>query len=462
MHRFGEYLFIGIFFVLIFTGTACGATVLVQVFGMDENITPVAGALVYANNTLAGKTDKSGNFEFFFPSSEVIPIQVEKFGYDSWDGYLGTNTTQITVELQKAKVALSVHLYDADTMDPLPNVSVTLEADGSESTAIADQNGTAGFKVPARGSYRIGTDAEHYQPVSIAVDVGTAGKDVQIMLFRDDRFSIVIKDGESGVPLPGARVFVEGIERGVTDPKGVLTLPMAKGKVYLFRVVLDGYQDYNGRQIVESDMAFLTIPLTKAPFTIFVSVYNEDEDPVEGALVLIDNITAGTSSRYGRVVLTNLTTGRYLLEVKHPGYVPDRQSLIVAVQGEDIVSELMYQKENITIKTVEGSETPVAGVKISLNGEEAGVTNEKGMLSALLRVNLSYTIKAEKEGYHQASIDQEFSSSNNTSSLVIPMKRNFNWMLAGVAGIGVAAVIGTILIFRRRTGSRSHGKRGGL
>jgi hypothetical protein len=355
-----------------------------------------------------------------------------------------------------------VHLYDADTMDPIPNVSVTLETDGSESTAIADQNGTAGFKVPARGSYRIVTDAVHYQPVSIAVDVGTAGKDVQVMLFRDDRFSIVIKDGDSGVPLSGARVFVEGIERGVTDPKGVLTLPMPRGKVYLFRVVLDGYQDYNGRQIVESDTAFLTLPLTKAPFTIFVSVYNEDEDPVEGALVLVDNITAGTTSRYGRAVLTNLTTGRYLLEVKHPGYVPDRQSLTVAVQGEDIVSELMYQKENITIKTLEGSETPVAGVKISLNGEGAGVTNEKGMLSVLLRVNLSYTLKAEKEGYHPVSIEQEFSSSNNTSSLVIPMKRNYNWMLAGIAGIGVVAVIGTVLVFRRRTSGRSHGKRGGL
>ena len=117
----------------------------------------------------------SGTLEFFSPTSEVIPIRVEKFGYDSWAGDIGTNTTQITVELQKAKEVLSVHLYDADTMDPLPNVSVTLEGEGSESTAIADQNGTAGFKVKARGSYRIGTDIEHYQPVSIAVDMGTVG-----------------------------------------------------------------------------------------------------------------------------------------------------------------------------------------------------------------------------------------------------------------------------------------------
>jgi hypothetical protein len=462
MPRCGVYFFIAIFFVLIFTGAACGAAVFVQVFEKEENITPVEGALVYVNNTLIGKTDDTGSIEVFSPGTEVIPLKIEKFGYDAWSGDIGTNATQILVELQKAKIGLSVHLYDADTMEPVPGVRVTLEGDGSERIVASDSNGTAGFMVQARTSYRIEADAEHYQPVSMPVDVGIAGKDIQVMLFRDDRFSIIVKDGDSGVPLSGARVSVEGIEKGITDYKGVLTLPMPRGKVYLIRVVMDGYQDYHGRQIVESDTAFLTIPITKAPYTIFVSVYNEENDPIEGALVLVDNATAGTTSRYGRAVLTNLTAGRYLLEVQHPGFVPARQPLVVAVQGEDIVTELLYQKENITIRTVENSGSPVPGVKISLNGKEEGFTNETGMLGVRLRVNLPYAITAEKEGYHQATIEQEISPSNRTSSLAIPMKRNFNWMLAGIAGICVAALIGAVLVFRKRASGHSHGKRGGL
>ena len=462
MQRCGVNLFIAIFFVLIVTGIAWGAAVTVQVFEKEENITPLAGALVYANNTLIGKTDDSGTIEVFSPGTEVIPLKVEKFGYDPWEGDIGENTTQILVELQKAKIALSVHLYDADTLDPVPGVSVTLEGDGSDSRVVSDSNGTAGFVVQSRTSYRIETDAEHYQPASMAVDIGISGKDVQVMLFRDDRFSIVVKDGDTGNPLAGARVFVEGIERGVTDPKGVITLPMPRGKVYLIRVVMEGYEDYNGRQIVESDTAFLTIPVTKAPFTIFVSVYNEENDPVEGAFILVDNVTAGTTGRYGRAVLTNITAGRYILEVQHPGYVPARQPLVVAIQGEDVVTELLYRKENITIRTVEGSANPVPGVKISLNGEEAGFTSDRGTLPVLLRVDLPYTITAEKDGYHEVTIEQEISSSNMTPSLEIPMKRNFNWMLFSIAGIGVVAVIGAILVFRRRSGGRSHGRRGGL
>ncbi|HIH28069.1 MAG TPA: hypothetical protein HA256_08940 [Methanoregulaceae archaeon] len=462
MQRCGVNLFIAIFFVLIVTGIAWGAAVTVQVFEKEENITPLAGALVYANNTLIGKTDDSGTIEVFSPGTEVIPLKVEKFGYDPWEGDIGENTTQILVELQKAKIALSVHLYDADTLDPVPGVSVTLEGDGSDSRVVSDSNGTAGFVVQSRTSYRIETDAEHYQPASMAVDIGISGKDVQVMLFRDDRFSIVVKDGDTGNPLAGARVFVEGIERGVTDPKGVITLPMPRGKVYLIRVVMEGYEDYNGRQIVESDTAFLTIPVTKAPFTIFVSVYNEENDPVEGAFILVDNVTAGTTGRYGRAVLTNITAGRYILEVQHPRYVPARQPLVVAIQGEDVVTELLYRKENITIRTVEGSASPVPGVKISLNGEEAGFTSDRGTLPVLLRVDLPYTITAEKDGYHEVTIEQEISSSNMTPSLEIPMKRNFNWMLFSIAGIGVVAVIGAILVFRRRSGGRSHGRRGGL
>jgi len=462
MQRSGDYLIIVLVILLFFTGIACGGTVLVQVFSTEEKITPVQGALVYANGTLVGKTDAAGTLDFLFPGTDTTPLKVEKFGYDSWDGEIGKNTTEVLVELQKAKVTLSVHLYDADTMEPVPGVNLTIEGRGSDSSALSDSNGTAGFIVPARGSYQIKTDAKHYQPEMVVVEVNTAGKDVQVMLFRDDRFSIVVHDADSGAPLPGARVFVEGMERGITDPKGVLTLPFSRGKVYLFRIVLDGYQEYNGRQIIESDMAFLTIPLTKAPFTVFVSVYNEDDDPVEGARVLVDTTPAGTTSRSGRAVLTNLTAGQYLLEVQHPGYVPARQTLAVAVQGEDIVTRILYRKENITIKTVEGADIPVPGVTIRLNGEEAGVTSDKGTLPVTLRVNLSYTITAEKAGYHPASTEQEISPSKTTQSLVIPMNRNFNVLLLGIAGIGVAAVIGAILVLRGRSRGNSHRKGGGL
>ena len=462
MQRYGVTLFIAIFLLLLMTVTFCGAVVIIQVIEKDDFIAPVQGALVYSNETPIGKTDEEGLIQVLSPASDSVPLKVEKFGYDTWEGTFGPKTDELLVELQKAELSLAVHLYDADTMNPLAGVNVTLDGQGETQSVLSDQNGTAVFPVQARGSYQIKAEAEQYQPVSMEVEAGFADKEVQVVLSRGDRFSIVVKDGESGETLQGARISVEGIERGTSDSRGILNLPMPRDKVYLIRVVMDGYQEYNGHQIVGSDTAFLTIPLVKAPFTVFVSVTNEDAIPVDGALVLVNGTPAGSTGRNGRLVLTNLTAGLYQVEIQHPDYVPAQHEVTVAKQGEDIATELRYRQENRTIKTVEGPGSPVAGVKISLNSKEAGNTGNTGILDVTLRMNQNYTITAEKDGYHPAVIERRISSTDEVSVITIPMEQSFNWVFLGIAAIGIIAILGGILVLRRRTPRRSHGKGGGL
>jgi len=462
MQRYGVTLFIAIFMLLIMTVTSCGAVVIIQVIEKDDFIAPVQGALVYSNGTPIGKTDEEGLLQVLSPASDSVPLRVEKSGYDTWEGSIGPKTDELLVELQKGELSLSVHLYDADTMDPLAGVNVTLEGEVAPTSVVSDQNGTAVFPVQAKGSYQIRAEAEQYQPVSMEVEAGFADKEVQVMLFRGDRFSLVIKDGESGETLQGARVFVEGIERGTSDSRGILNLPMPRDKVYLIRVVMDGYQEYNGHQIVGSDTAFLTIPLVKAPFTVFVSVSNEDAEPVNGALVLVNSTPMGRTGRNGRLVLMNLTAGLYQVDIQHPDYIPTQHMITVATQGEDITTELMYRQENRTIKTVEGPGSPVTGVSISVNSQEEGSTGESGTLAVTLRMNQNYTITAEKDGYRPVVIEQMFSSADGASVITIPMEQEYNWLFLGAAGIGIIVIVLGILLFWRRTHISSHGKGGGL
>ncbi len=462
MQRYGGYLIASILLIFICSGSVLGGSVLIQVVEIDGNITPVPGALVYSNGTLAGRTDGEGFFELTFPGTDPAPLQIEKFGYDSWTGVAGANATQVLVELQRSKISLLVHVYDADTMEPVEGAEVTLESKGIENNRTSDSEGTARFFVMAHTAYRIAIDKEQYQPLTLDVEIGNSEKNVQAMLFRQDRFSLVVKDKESGDPLPGAEIFVEGIERGSTDQKGRLTLPLPRGKVYLIRIVREGYQEYNGRQIVEPDTAFLTIPLGKSPYTVFVSVFNEEKEPVDGARILIDNSTAGRTSQYGRAVLSNLTAGTYTLEVRREGYVSVRSPVTVAVQGEDIILELAYPRMNATLKTVEGSSKPVTMAKVTINGEGAGYTDAAGTLPARLRVGLPSTILAEKEGYKPATLVYTPDPSNGTAPLVIRMDKNFNWLLIGIGGLFVGGFLIAVLVFRERRPGRVHGRRGGL
>jgi hypothetical protein len=460
MQRCGVYLLASLLLIAICSGSVSGGSVLIQVVETNGNITPIQGAAIYSNGTLAGKTDKGGSFELVFPGTEPASLRIEKFGYDSWSGAAGANATMVTVELQRSKMALLVHVYDADTMDPVEGAGVTLESGGIENVTASDTEGTARFFVMAHTAYRIAVEKEQYQPFTLEVEIANSEKNVQVMLFRQDRFSLVVKDEGSGNPLPGARIFVEGIERGSTDQKGVLTLPLPRGKVYLIRVVREGYQEYNGRQIVEPDTAFLTIPLGKAPYTVFVSVYNEEQEPVEGARILIDNAPAGTTSRYGRAVLSNLTAGTYTLGVLREGYVSATSPLTVAAQGEDIVLELAYSRVNVTLKTVEGPSKPATLAKITINGEEAGYTDARGILPVRLRAGHPSTILAEKEGYKPASIVFTPDPANETAPLIISMDKNFNWLLAGIGGLFVVVILGTVLVLRRRTGRVRRGRSG--
>lgn len=463
MQRIGTCFVIALLSVMFCAGPALGVTVLVNVFEKEGNITPLAGAILYANGALVGKSDSSGNIEFSHPGTELVQVTVEKTGYESWTGDIGVNTTTLLVEMAKKRVPLLVQVYDTDTLSPVPGATVSIRDGLIGNANQTGPDGTTSFIVTGGSVCALDIAATNYRTFSEQVEVGLEPKTVQVMLFRDDRFTVLVKDEGTGTPLPGASVFVDGVDRGVTDPKGAVTLALPREKVYSFQVHLEGYDDYRDRQIVEKDQAFVTVPLHKSPYSVFVSVYSEERAPVEGAVVLVEGRSVGVTNRYGRVQLTNLTFGEYQIEVRHPSFIPHTQVLPVHSQGEDVSIDLQYPGLNATITTVEGGAVPVPGVSILLNGKEQGVTGGDGTLSLPLRLNTPYVISAKKEGYSPISINRTFSSQNETGNLVIPMEKGIDWLIVGVVVAAAAiACIAAVIILGKRRPKIVRGRRGGL
>jgi len=418
---------------------------------------------VYANSALVGKTDGSGNIEFSHPGTDTISVRVSKLGYDDWNGDIGVNTSTLLVQLMRRSLLLSAQVYDADTLAPIPGAQLSLSGERGQNTSVTDSNGTSSFVVEAESVYNLGIRAENYHSRDAVVEMGLDTKTVQYMLMRDDRFSLLVKEEGSGLPVPDAGIFVDGVDRGSTDEKGLLTLQLPREKVYQVKIEKEGYEDYNERRIVGEEDAFVTILLSKSPYSLFISVYDEDKDPVEGAEVLVDDVAAGETSRFGRILIGNLTYGNYTLEVKHPDYSPARKPFTVTRTGDEITLELEFLKVNLTVNTVEGGSTPVPGVKISLNGDSAGETDEEGTLPIRLRPDVPYTISAEKEGYNPASVQREVRSADETSPVRISMERSINWVLAGGILAAIVVVIAlAILVLQRKSRKRPHGRKGGL
>lgn len=461
MQRIGTCFACVILSMLLAACPALAVTVLVNVYEHEENITPLQGASLFANGALVGKTDSSGNIEFSHPGTEFIQVTVEKIGFDPWSGDIGINTTTLLVEMHRMKVPLLVQVFDADILAPVAEAGVSVSEGVTKHTAKTEENGTASFTVTGDSVCTLEVAAPNYKAYSAIVETGLEEKTVQAMLFRDDRFSVLVREEGSGNPVPGVAVLVDGVDRGSTDQKGAVTLNLPRGKVYSFQAQLEGYEDYRERLIVDKDQALVVIALHKSPYSVFVSVYSEEKTPVEGAHVLVDGQSRGSTNRYGRVQLADLTLGEYLLEVRHPAFVTHSQVLPVHTQGEDVSVELEYPGVNATISAMEGDKVAVPGVKIRIDGKEQGVTGEEGTLSLRMRLNTPYVISTEKEGYDPAEIEKTFSSQNETALLLIPMQKSFNWLGAGVVIAAVAAfsLAAFIILKKRRPGNiRGRGK----
>jgi hypothetical protein len=280
--------------------------------------------------------------------------------------------------------------------------------------------------------------------------MGTDSRQVQYWLFRDDRFALVVKDDVTGLPLTDAEVAIEGVVRGKTDSRGAITLQLPREKVYNIRVKKDGYQDYNGRQVIGKDEALVTILLAKEPYNVFVSVFDENKEPVEGAVVAVNGKEAGVTNKFGRLTLEGYLGGDYNLTVSSGAYADSHVPLLINAQGQDITIELTYKTIDLTIFTQQPDEKMVDDVTILLNGEEIGTTDTHGQLETQVKVNTLYIINATKEGYLPEGVTEVFSNEKSSATVTLVMERPIDIGLVAIVVIIIAAVAGVILWIRRK------------
>ncbi|MCQ8893422.1 MAG: hypothetical protein NQU46_02150 [Methanolinea sp.] len=447
----------------IFLTHASAVTVFVNVYEREGNVTPLSGASLYADGTFIGKSDTEGNIQFSHPGQGPVGITVKKLGYSTWNGDIGPNTTSLSVEMKRARVQLTVETYDTDTLLPVPMATVRVTGPGLANSTSTDSNGSAVFSLEANSAYTLDIDAPGYRDYAREVEVGLEDRKVQVLLVRDERFSLIARDAASGEPVSGARVSVNGMERGVTDQRGALIVSLPQGRVYAVEVSREGYDEYRGQQLVEEGQAIVTIPLRRSTAVVFVTVYNEENDAVGGAAVALDGTVVGHTNQYGRLPVHNLTYGQYVLEVTAPGFVPNRQEVRVSSQAEDIPVELAYQRVNLTVLTVEGGSAPVPGALILVNGTAAGTTDAGGRLDITLRPAVPHLLTATKDGFLPATATLIPAPSNGSSPIRIPMERSIDWVFIGIIGAVVAGgCTGAYFLLARRRGRSVHGRKGGL
>lgn len=426
---------------------------------VQDNIdnTSIPHATVFLNGQNQGRTTNDGQFSLVTSGSNDLDIRISMDGYNDWENIVSGNTTSLLVNLTRQTLTLTVSLYDSDSLSPISGANVNISVDNNTQTKQTDATGSVVFGVNAVTLYSIDINAANYQPYSSTIDMETVNSNVQYRLLSGNSYSFVVKDKDSQEPVSDAEVRLNTILVGKTDSRGILIAPITKGKSYTIEVSKDGYQTFTETRMIADTDAIENIAISEAPVGAFIYVTDQNQLPVADADIYINGTLSGNTTEYGRSNFPSILAGSYSVEVRKAGYVPVSELLNVTTQAQDYVFVLPFQSADLTLFVQDNDQKLVSNATITINGQQAGVTDDHGQYVTKVQLNTLYNITSTKDGYQPASVQEQVIQGNSTSSVTLTMEKSLDWgliTLIGIGAVGVLILFAAIRTFGR--GKRRH------
>ena len=444
-------------FALLCTLLICSSAqaMILQISVQDsiDNST-IPQATVFLNGDEYAKTNNTGQVFLNHSGLNDLLIRVSTTGYVDWEKLVAKNETSVFVTLSRMNLTLKVNLYDSDSLGAVSGARINLSAKNSKQTNLTDVAGSVSFGVNATTLYSMDITAPGYLPRIEIIDMGTENKDAQFWMFPANRFSFIVKDKNGMLPVTDAEVRIDNALVGKTDTRGILTIPVARGRVTSIDIKKGGYQTFTeSRRINETD-ALYSVILSKALLGAFISVSDENRVPVSGADVYINGTLSGTTNQSGRINFPDLVSGSYNVEVRKTGYRSMNRTILIINKGEDFTFEIPVENADLTIFVQEKDQKIVPDATILMNGNTMGVTDEHGLFRTKVKINTLYNITAIKETYQPVSVQEQFAQGNATASVTLVMEKNLDWGIITIIGIGALGILIAFGIIRKWGGRK--------
>ena len=448
MNRFLPRLLLVLLCLFILCSTVQAIDLQISVRDSIDN-TSIPSATVYVNGADYARTNNNGQFLLSHSGLNNQRIRVFMNGYDDWEKVVLNNETVLLVNLSRKTVTLNVKLFDSDTLGPVAGALVNISAMNFTQGGQSDAAGAAVFKVNASMLYSVDITAPNYEPRSGTVDVGMENKEVQFWLLSGNRYSFVVKDKESKVPVQGAEVRLNSVLAGKTDERGILSTPVARGKEYTVEIKKEGYDPVTEIRTISASDALFTAELTKSPLGAFVYVYDESHSPVNGAEIYINGSRmSGVTNEYGRGSFPDLVFGSYPVEVRKTGYLPSSHTIIVSSKSGEYTFILSFEGANLAINVQDKDQKNIPNATVALDGAESGKTDDHGQFVTRVTFNRIYNITASHDGYQSASVQKEVIPGNATASVTISLEKTLDLGFVGMIVIVVIVVLALFAVFR--------------
>ncbi|TAJ45284.1 carboxypeptidase regulatory-like domain-containing protein [Methanofollis fontis] len=434
-------------FVLIAMMLLVGA---VQALGLtitvrdgDDNAY-VQGASIYVDGAYEGITDSYGEFYFYHTYDSRFSLRVVRSGYEDWSDTIDEDDTSVTVLLEPDTVDLEVVVYDADSIEPISGAWIEILAGGGSVVESGRTNslGLASFDVDAEGEYVVEIEADDYEGITRDLEMDGEARTVQFWLYPTGRFAFRVLDAQTSDPIANATITVGGTVRGTTGSEGTLATVLDLGRSYLVGVTHPSYREYAQEVYIAEDSVVTDVFLSKSTYPLFISVFDTEKKPIEGATVTVDGSVAGTTDAYGRFSLGSVVAGSHAIGVSADGYASWQGTCTSFDQKSDIVAELAPIPVPVSVLAEDSEHRPLQGAAVAVDGVVKGSTAVDGSIALSLTPGV-YNISASHEGYRTAYLDRQIAVGSSGESLMMTLDADGIplWILGAVAGVLVVAVI---------------------
>jgi hypothetical protein len=376
-------------------------------------------------------------------------------GYDDWEKQVDKNATSILVNLSRKSIRLNVNIYDSGTLGSISGARVNISSDRITQTNLTNISGSVSFLVKSTTSYSLDITAPNYLARSAIIEMSTTDKVAQYLLLRANQFFILVNDRNSNTAIPEAEVRIDGTLVGKTDMRGVLAIPLERGKVYSIEIKRSSYQPYTETRDISQSDAIYTVGLSKALVGAFVSVFDENRSPVSGADVFVNGTLSGTTNQYGRLNIPTLVSGNYSIEVRKTGYVALNRTTLVTNPNEEYSYELSFENADLTLFVQDKDQKMIPNATIIMNGQMLGATDDRGQYKTMVKFNTPYNITASKDSYQPVAVQNQFAQGNTSFSVTLIMEKSLDWGLIAIIVIGAICVL-MLFAALRIWGGRKH------
>ena len=443
MNRYFSRLLLALLCMFILCSAVQATDLLITVRDSIDN-TSIPSAAVYVNGVESARTNNDGQYLLSYNGLNDQLIRISMDGYNDWEQMVANNATTLLVNMSRKTVTLKVSLYDSDTLGPIAGALVNISAMNFTQSGQSDATGAVQFGVNASMLYSVDISAPNYEPRSGTVDVGMDNKEVQFWLLSGNKYSFVVKDKESNLPVQGAEVRLNSVLAGTTDERGILSTPVARGQEYTIEITKDGYDTLTETRTISESDALYTAEITKSPLGAFVYVYDENNNPVNGAEVYINGSLSGTTNEYGRSAFPDLVFGSYPVEVRKTGYFSSNRTIDVSNKSGEYSFTISFENADLTIFVQDKDQKNIPNATIALDGTVTGQTDDHGQLVTKVKFNQIYNITASHDGYQPASVQKQVIQGNATASVNITLEKTMDW---GFISIIVIVVIVILILF---------------